>query len=157
METASTELRRFDVETTENSTWRTHRYFVDFESRFYVEISNSNRCHNFHGDLPFKIDAISTNFPRGISTLIDGKSTKMCPLGISFLKLFSFEYFQRFCQIHPVKSFCIICLMNTWHVDFWLLYLNVCTIQTSVVTWFYIILNLSQGNWGFLKLRFLTV
>ena len=69
METASTEVtsiwRRNDIE---KSTWRTHRYFVDFESRIHVEISTSNRCHNFHVDSPFKIDLISTNFPRGIST-----------------------------------------------------------------------------------------
>ena len=30
--------------------------------------STSNRCHNFHVDSPFKMDVISTNFPRGIST-----------------------------------------------------------------------------------------
>ena len=69
METASTEVtsirRRNNVE---KSTWKTHRYFVDFESRIHVEISTSNRCHNFHVDSPFKIDVISTNFPRGIST-----------------------------------------------------------------------------------------
>ena len=69
METASTEVtsiwRRNDIE---KSTWRTHRYFVDFESRIHVEISTSNRCHNFHVDSPFKIDEISTNFPCGIST-----------------------------------------------------------------------------------------
>ena len=69
METASTEVtsiwRRNDIE---KSTWRIHRYFVDFESRSHVEISTSNRCHNFHVDSPFKIDVISTNFPRGIST-----------------------------------------------------------------------------------------
>ena len=41
----------------EKSTWRTHRYFVDFESRIHVEIST-----------PFKIDEISWNFPRGILT-----------------------------------------------------------------------------------------
>ena len=56
METASTGVtwiqRRNDIE---KSTWRTHRHFVDFESRIYVEISKSNRCHNFHVDLPFKI------------------------------------------------------------------------------------------------------
>ena len=61
METASTEItsirRRNDIE---NSTWRTHRYFVGFESRIHVEISTSNRCHNFHVDSPFKIDVIST-------------------------------------------------------------------------------------------------
>ena len=68
METASTEVtsiwRRNDIE---KSTWRTHRYFVDFESRIHVEISTSNRCHNFHVNSPFKIDVISTKFPRGIS------------------------------------------------------------------------------------------
>ena len=52
----------------EKSTWRTHRYFVDFQSRINVEIFTLNRCHNFHLDSSFKIDVISTNFPRGIST-----------------------------------------------------------------------------------------
>ena len=69
METASTEVtsirRRNNVE---KSTWKTHRYFVDFESRIHVEISTLNRCHNFHVDSPFKIDVLSTNFPCGIST-----------------------------------------------------------------------------------------
>ena len=68
METASTEVtsiwRRNDIE---KSTWRTHRYFVDFESRIHVEIPTPNRCYNFHVDSPFKIDVISINFPRGIS------------------------------------------------------------------------------------------
>ena len=70
METARTEVtsigRRNDIE---KSTRRTHRYFVNFESRIQVEISTSNRCHNFQVVSPFKIDEISTNFPRGISTL----------------------------------------------------------------------------------------
>ena len=69
METASTEVtliwRRNNIE---KSTWRTQWYFVDFESWFHVEISTLNRCHNFHVDSPFKINVISTNFPRGIST-----------------------------------------------------------------------------------------
>ena len=69
METTSTEVtfirRRNNVK---KSTWKTHRYFVDFESRIHVEISKSNRCHNFHVDSPFKIDVISKNFPRGIAT-----------------------------------------------------------------------------------------
>ena len=51
----------------EKSTWRTPRYFVNFESRIQVEISMSNRCYNFHLDSPFKIDEISTNFSHGIS------------------------------------------------------------------------------------------
>ena len=66
MEKSSTEVtsiwRRNDIN---KSTWRTHRYFVDFESRIDGEISTSNRCHNFHVESPFKIDVISTNFPRG--------------------------------------------------------------------------------------------
>ena len=69
MEIPSTEVtsirRRNNVK---KSTWKTHRYFVDFESRIHVEISMSNRCNNFHVDSPFKIDVISTNFPRGVST-----------------------------------------------------------------------------------------
>ena len=69
METASTEVtsiwRRNGIE---NFTWRIHQYFVDFKSRIHVEIFTSNRCHNFHVDSPFKIDLISTNFPRGVST-----------------------------------------------------------------------------------------
>ena len=69
METVSTEFtlirRRNDIE---KSTWKTHQYFVDFETRIHVEISTSNRCHNFHLDLPFKMDEISTNFPCEIST-----------------------------------------------------------------------------------------
>ena len=52
----------------EKSTWRTHRYFIDFESGIHVEFSTSNRCHNFDVESPFKIDEISTNFPRGIWT-----------------------------------------------------------------------------------------
>ena len=69
IETASTEVtliwRWNDIE---KSTWKTHRYFVNFESRIHIKISSSNRCHNFHMDSPFKIDVISMNFPRGIST-----------------------------------------------------------------------------------------
>ena len=62
---AITSIRRRND--TEKSTWRTHRYCVDFESQIHVEKSTSNRYHNFHVDSPFKIDVISTNFPRGIS------------------------------------------------------------------------------------------
>ena len=82
MKTASTAVtsiqRRNDIE---KSTWRTHRYFVDFESRIHVEISTSNRCHNFHVDSPFKIDEISINFPRRISTLNRWRIDEECPLG----------------------------------------------------------------------------
>ena len=85
METASTEVtsirRRNDIE---KSTWRTHRYFVDFESRIHVEISTSNRCHNFHVDSPFKIDVISTNFPRGISTSNRWRIDKDATIGLLF-------------------------------------------------------------------------
>ena len=69
MKTASTEItslrRRNDLE---KLTWRIHRYFADFDSGIHIEISTSNRCHNFHVDSPFKIDIISANLPRGFST-----------------------------------------------------------------------------------------
>ena len=69
METASTEVtsmqRRSDIE---KFTWRTHQYFVDFESRINVETSTSNRCHNSHVDSILKVDVVSTNFSRGNST-----------------------------------------------------------------------------------------
>ena len=69
METASsavTSIRRRNNK--EKSTWRTHRYFVAFESRIHVEIFMSNRWHNFHIDSPFKVNEISTNNLRRIST-----------------------------------------------------------------------------------------
>ena len=65
----------------EKSTWRTHRYLVDFESQIQVKISTSNRCNNFHVDSPFKTDEISTKFHVETRRRIDGESTKMCPLG----------------------------------------------------------------------------
>ena len=42
--------------------------FVNLESRIHVEVSTSNQCHISNVDFPFKIDKISTNFLRGIST-----------------------------------------------------------------------------------------
>ena len=98
METASTEVtsirRRNNVE---KSTWKTHRYFVDFESRNHVEISTSNRCHNFQVDSPFKIDVVLTNFPPGISTLnrwrIDGDLSIGLHFSTSATDLFLFALF----------------------------------------------------------------
>ena len=88
METASKEVtsiqRRNDIE---KSTRKTHRYFVDFESRIHVEISTSNRCHDFHVDSAFKVDVISTNFPRGISTSNRWRIDEDVPIGIFFFKL----------------------------------------------------------------------
>ena len=88
METASTEVTsiwcRNDIE---KSTWRTHRYFIDFESRIHVEISTSNQCHNFHLDSSFKIHVISTNFPRGISTPNRWRIDEDVPIGLPLLIL----------------------------------------------------------------------
>ena len=85
METPSTEvtpiLRRNNVE---KSTWRTHQYFVNFESRIHVEIFPSNRCHNVHVDSSFKIDVISTNFPRGISTSSRWQIDQVVSIGLFF-------------------------------------------------------------------------
>ena len=41
MRTGATSIRRRN--NIEKSMWRTHRYFVNFESRMHVEISTSNR------------------------------------------------------------------------------------------------------------------
>ena len=65
----------------EKSTWRTHRYFVNFESRIHVEICTSNPCHNFHLDSPFKMDEISTNILRGISTSNRWRINEDVPIG----------------------------------------------------------------------------
>ena len=69
MESASTEVTSIRCRSNvEKSMWKTHQYFVHFESQIHVETSTSNRCHIFHVDSPFKMYVISTNFPRGIST-----------------------------------------------------------------------------------------
>ena len=82
METTSTAvmsiLRRNDIE---KSTWRTDRYFVNFDSRIHVEISRSNRRHNFRVDSSFKIEKISTNFPRRISKSNRWQIDEDVPLG----------------------------------------------------------------------------
>ena len=79
METASTGVTSiWRRNNTEKPMWRTHRYFVDFE------ISTSNRCHNFHVDSPFKIDVISTNFPRGISTSNRWRIDEYVSIGLAF-------------------------------------------------------------------------
>ena len=84
MKTAGTEVtsiwRRKDIE---KSTWRTHRYFLDFENRIHVEISTLNQRHNFHVDSPFKSNVISTNFPGGISTSNRWRIDEDVPIGSS--------------------------------------------------------------------------
>ena len=66
METTSTELtpiwRRNDIE---KSTFKTHRYFADFESQIHVEISTSDQFKNVHVGSRFKFDDISVNYSRG--------------------------------------------------------------------------------------------
>ena len=100
METASTEVtsiwRRNDIE---KSTWRTHRYFVDFESRIHVKISTSNRCHNFHVNSPFKIDVISTNFPRGVSTPSRWRIDKDVSIGLFYTSITVFYWNNKYLKI----------------------------------------------------------
>ena len=62
-----TSIRDRNKTTLKKPTWKTHRYFINFESRIDVELSTSNRCHSFHVDSPFIIEEISMNFPRGNS------------------------------------------------------------------------------------------
>ena len=104
IETASTEVtsirRRSDIE---KSTWRTHRYFVDFESRIHVEISTSNRYHNLHVDSPFKIDVMSTNFPRGMSTSNRWRIDEDVSIG-SFLMPYKNKYKNLNCSYGLAQS-----------------------------------------------------
>ena len=86
METASTEVTSIrHRNNVKKSTWRTHRYFVDFESRIPVEMSKLNWCLSW---LAFQNRCnfwrtFHVKFPRRI----DGESTRMCPLGNNFHKL----------------------------------------------------------------------
>ena len=100
METVSTEVtsiwRRNNIE---KSTWRTHRYFVDFESRIHVKISTSNRCHNFHVNSPFKIDLISTNFPRGVSTSSRWRIDKDVSIGLFSTSITVFYWNNKYLKI----------------------------------------------------------
>ena len=41
------------------SMWKTHHFFIDFESRIDVQLFMSNRCHSLQGDWAFIIDGCS--------------------------------------------------------------------------------------------------
>ena len=92
-ETASTAVtsirRRNDIE---KSTWRTHQYFVDLESRIHDEISTSNRCHNFHVDSPSKSIKLRRTFHVKFRYWMDGESTKICTLGYAWKMLLLLLY-----------------------------------------------------------------
>ena len=94
MKIASTEVtqirRRNDIE---KSTCRTHRYFVDFACQIHVEILTSNWCHNFHVGSPYKINVISANFPRGISTSNRREINKDVSIGVLFFNKNKFYFF----------------------------------------------------------------
>ena len=84
METATTEVtsiwRRNDIE---NSTWRTHRYFVDFESRIHVEIPRRIESSN----PPYQItNCFSMSYDSSICNLISRKENKRG--GPTFLEAF---------------------------------------------------------------------
>ena len=103
METASTKVTSvWRLKDIEKLTWKTHRYSVDFESQIHLKISTLNGCPTFHVDLPFKIDAISTNFPRGISTPNCWKIDKDVSIGMPFFLPFTLEneFFQTFWSLN---------------------------------------------------------
>ena len=78
METASKALTSIRGQNDiEKSTWRTHRYFVDFESGIHVKISTSNRCQNFHVDSPSKSMKSRRTLNVEFRCRINGESTKM--------------------------------------------------------------------------------
>ena len=51
----------------EKTTWRIHRYFIDFESRIKIELSTSSRRNPFDAESPFIINEISMDLRCGIS------------------------------------------------------------------------------------------
>ena len=109
METENTEAtsnwRRNDIE---KSTWKTHQYFVDFENQVHLEIPTSNWYHNFHVVSPFKIDEISTNFPRGISTSNRWQIDEDVSIGLDIFSSRPFSnFFRLYSGWYPVKNFLI--------------------------------------------------
>ena len=48
-------------------TWKSHRYFIDFESGIDIVLSTSNRCGFFDVNSTFIIDEPSATFRCGIS------------------------------------------------------------------------------------------
>ena len=60
-----------------------HRNHLEKSIFIDVKISTSNRCHNFPVDSPFKIDVISTNFPRGILTWNRWRIDKDVSIGLA--------------------------------------------------------------------------
>ena len=147
METASTEVtsiwRRNDIE---KSTWRAHRYFVNFENRIHVEISSSNRCHNSHVDSSFRLDVTSTNFPRGICTSTRWQIEEDMSIGYlpcfyftiivamisNFLIIYTFrELFNYFFQKHnillhlDVISICLLIIVTFFSFQNQLYFLGV--------------------------------
>ena len=90
------QLRRFDIETA----WKNPRgKLIDISSILKVEstfeISTSNRRRNFHVDLPFRIDEISTNFSHGISKLNRWRTDEYMSTGLTIRKKIQ----TRFCFI----------------------------------------------------------
>ena len=83
METTYAVLCRFDVETTKKNP---RGKIIDISSILKVEstlkFSASNRCHNFHVDSPFKVEEISTKFPRRISASNQWRINKDVSIGL---------------------------------------------------------------------------
>ena len=93
-------LRRFDVETTQKNP---HGELIDISSILKVE-STSNRCHNFHVDSPFKIDVISTNFPRGISTSNRWRIDEDVSIWITHLAWCQYQFEVLFSQLEVLHQ-----------------------------------------------------
>ena len=119
MERASTEVtsiwRRNDIE---KSTWRTHQYFVDFESRIQVEISTLNWCHNFKVDSSFKIIVISTNFPRGISMSNRWRIDEDVSIGLCHAYIIDYRTKENFKNYEfSVQRLSLKCVIQIWNLN----------------------------------------
>ena len=125
METASTAVSSIRCwNNIEKSTLRTHRCFVDFESWIHVEISTSNQCHNFHVDSPFKIDEISANFPRGISTSVPWRIDEDVSMDQSIMTKINFYASENWCALdvtikHSINIFTFWYKVRTNSIKKW--------------------------------------
>ena len=140
----------------EKYTWRTHRYFVNFESWIDVELFTSNRCHSLHVDLPFLVHEISTDCQCGFSLSnqqrMDWKSSILEPLSVEW------KYIRGSNSALLKSKFEENSFVNNWHkynklAINWLIYLKQNVFRMNTSFWQYVFLikskpeDFNRNNW----------
>ena len=158
----------------EKYTWRTHRYFVNFESWIDVELFTSNRCHSLHVDLPFLVHEISTDCQCGFSLSNQQRIDEDVSIG---LIVYSFRYLRKDWKssiLEPLSvewkyirgsnsallksKFEENSFVNNWHkynklAINWLIYLKQNVFRMNTSFWQYIFLikskpeDFNRNNW----------